>query len=182
MDRRQWRAVVLAMAVLGGCSSGDNDEQASSSTTTAELSTTTAELGPVVKGEAKIEGAVTASGPFDVVFPRTDQRLNSCEKIATGATGAYLIPLPVRLGSQQFVWEAFISRYKGPGMYLRTDLGTLAVQVSNDAGTDPVKFVPGPATTASVEVKPDNSGAVSFANLVAGEQQLSGTASWTCAG
>lgn len=183
MKRQQWRRAVLVMiAVLAGCSDGggDGDGSSASSTSVTTVSPTTAELGPAVKGEARLEGAVVASGPYDIVFPRTDDRLNSCDKIAAGATGTYLLPLPARLEARQFVWDAYVARYKGPGPYMLGDLGPFAVEVSEGSGAAPVRFVAGPQTTASVEVKADNSGSMSFSNLVAGNQQLSGSADWSC--
>lgn len=182
MSRLHLRAVLLCTVLVAsvGCSDEKTSGTESASTTSTTTPPSTPERGPVVAGEITLQGAIEDSGPVSVVFPRVDDRLNTCAKVATGTDNTYLIPLPNSVGRRQFTWQAIIRSYKGPAMYTLSDLGPFTVEVVEKPGTKPVAFVAGPDTTASLEVKPDNSGSLEFSGLVAGRRKLAGSLTWSC--
>jgi hypothetical protein len=186
MTRYRWKAVAVGTfvaCVFAGCRNGSRGEEDGASAATSTSTTvppTTAERGPVVSGELTLQGAVVATGPVSVVFPRGDERLNSCEKIAKGTSGTYLIPLPSSVGQRQFTWEAVVRSYRGPGRFALGDLGPLAVEVVDRPNAKPVRFAAVAATTASLEVRPDNAGSFEFSGLSAGRRQVSGSLTWSC--
>ena len=182
---------VLVTACRDDEQPGEGRSDAASSAPTGSAPTTgpgrgstgssTPKSGPTVSGEIALEGAVVAEGPVEIAFPATDASFDSCEKIAGGAAGAYVIPLPGSLGERRFRWTAAVRRYDGPGTFDLEALGTFRVETTERSGAEAVTYTAGDDSAATLEVSAANAGSFTFSGLAgpAGER-LSGRLTWSC--
>ena len=181
------------LLVLGGCNDDDGNGDASSTTTTeaaSDATTTTGEggqtsttvaQGPVVSGEYTLSGAVELGGTYQVLYPATDERFNTCERIASEDAGSYIIPVPTFNGDMRFTWVAAVAQYSGPGSYDLQQLGQLTISVQATPDAEPQPFQAGEGSTVALEVAEDNTGSFEFSGLTgAGGEELAGSLDWSC--
>jgi hypothetical protein len=175
---------IVALAVsltMVGCS--DDDDGAPDTTTVPDGGSTTLSHGPLVTGTMTLDGVVTGTEPISIEYPDTVDGFGTCEELATGNGDLYTPPLPTTVADRLLTWRVAVLEYPGPGEFSADEIDSLEVEVRDAPDAPPVKLVPGPQTTAALEVRADGSGSLEFTGLAAPTgEALAGSVTWTCEG
>jgi hypothetical protein len=167
-------AVVVSGVFVCACSS-DTGEAAPTTTTR------TVPVGASYRGEAKLTGAINASGKYRAEFVSANPETNSCERVdAPNEPGTFSIPMPTTLDGYRIQAVAAANPFRGAGRYGRDEIKRVTIAVKKVGSERAAKYVSASDSTAELVVAGDGSGAFNFAGLTGPSGTLSGVVTWTC--
>jgi hypothetical protein len=140
-------------------------------------------VSAVFHGNAAFTGAVDARGPYSVEYRSANTKLRTCAQIAGDKSpGAiFVVPSPTTLDGNYVEVSATASPYEGPGIYRLGDLGRVEVRAQAKGSKTLDRYAAKPASPVRLEVKPDGSGSLTFADLTSSAgKTVSGSLTWTC--